>query len=353
MKIIDISQRSQDWFDWRNAGVTASEADIVLGRSPYKTRYRLWAEKKGLILPDNLDSNPHVRRGIRLEPKARSNFEDRQNTLLLPVCAQSDQYPFMRASFDGIDDNGIPVEIKAPSVVNFRDAENIFGEEYYLTPDDYFDVIQNRNRSKLYQRYYPQIQQQIFIAGSNMGWLFLYLNDNEYIDIPVPRDDALINELILESQRFYNCLINNSPPERDLQRDIFIPEEGNEQEKWKQFALRYHQSERLIVNLKAQIADLEKEQAQVEEGLIELMGDFMHAECAGLKISRYLRLGRVDYKGVLHEFAPSVSPEDLNRYRTPSTEHTRVTVKDENSASVPYSMDEIIESTPTNNDAWF
>ena len=48
MKIVDLSQRSPDWLRWRAQGVTASEAAVVLGRSPYKTPWRLWAERTGL-----------------------------------------------------------------------------------------------------------------------------------------------------------------------------------------------------------------------------------------------------------------------------------------------------------------
>ena len=45
MKVIDLSQRTPAWHQWRIAGVTASEAPIIMGRSPYKTPWRLWAEK--------------------------------------------------------------------------------------------------------------------------------------------------------------------------------------------------------------------------------------------------------------------------------------------------------------------
>ncbi len=48
MKIVDVVQRSPDWQGWRAQGVTASEAAVVLGRSPYKTPWRLWAERTGL-----------------------------------------------------------------------------------------------------------------------------------------------------------------------------------------------------------------------------------------------------------------------------------------------------------------
>ncbi|MFP4496496.1 MAG: YqaJ viral recombinase family protein, partial [Halochromatium sp.] len=40
MKIIDLAQRSPAWQQWRAQGITASEAAIILDRSPYKTRWR-------------------------------------------------------------------------------------------------------------------------------------------------------------------------------------------------------------------------------------------------------------------------------------------------------------------------
>lgn len=43
MKVIDVSQRSDAWRQWRLQGVSASEAAIVMNRSPYKTPWRLWA----------------------------------------------------------------------------------------------------------------------------------------------------------------------------------------------------------------------------------------------------------------------------------------------------------------------
>ena len=351
MKIVDLAQRTPDWHTWRNSGISASEADVVLGRSPYKTKYRLWAEKKGLILPVNLDRNPHVRRGIRLEPVARSAFEDRHNTLLLSVCAESDAYPFIRASFDGIDDQGVPVEIKAPTEKNYRDSQMADdSDEAFFTEEDFRDIHQNRTQSKLYQRYYPQVQQQILVAGSSMGWLSLYLNANEYLDIPIPRDDALINELVFDARKFWECLKNNTPPERDPARDIFIPS-GLELDRWNQWALQYHQAEALILDYKSKIAALTQEQTVLEEQFINLMGDFAHAESAGLRISRYLQQGSVDYKAVLKSLHPDLDPTFLEPFRKSSTERSRFTLKDEDSASVPYSMDEIVSSN--NDDFWF
>lgn len=56
MKVIDLVQRSLEWHQWRKSGVTASESPILMG-SPYKTPWRLWAEKRGLILEADLSGN--------------------------------------------------------------------------------------------------------------------------------------------------------------------------------------------------------------------------------------------------------------------------------------------------------
>ncbi|MCX7100982.1 MAG: YqaJ viral recombinase family protein [Methylobacter sp.] len=351
MKIADIPQRTPEWHQWRNTGVSASEADIVLGLSSYKTRYRLYAEKKGLILPDNLDRNPHVQRGIRLEPVARRAFECRHNTMLLPVCAESDEYSFIRASFDGIDDNGIPVEIKAPTEKNFRDAQSSEDQEAYLSEEDFRDAQKNRKESRLYKRYYFQVQQQILVANSDSAWLSLYLNEREYLDIPVPRDDAIINTIIFEARKFWECLKTNTPPERDPERDIFIPS-GLQLDQWNTLASSYHTAEEMILDYKSKIQALEKEQSQIESNLLQLMGDFAHAESAGLRISRYLQQGSIDYRAVLKSLHPDLDPVVLEQFRKPPTERSRFTLKDEDKASVPYSMDEIMSSVKQD-DFWF
>lgn len=59
MKIVDLTQRSPEWLRWRAQGVTASEAAVVLDRSPYKTPWRLWAERTGLARkPDDPPPDP-------------------------------------------------------------------------------------------------------------------------------------------------------------------------------------------------------------------------------------------------------------------------------------------------------
>ena len=114
MKVINVSQRSDAWRQWRAQGVSASEAAVIMNRSPYKTPWRLWAEKTGLVLEQDFSNNPLNPRGIQQEPVALQHFEDKHGVLLLPLCGESNRYPLMRASFDGLSEGNEPVEIKCP-----------------------------------------------------------------------------------------------------------------------------------------------------------------------------------------------------------------------------------------------
>lgn len=153
MHIIDLVQRSPEWQAWRAGGVTASEAAVILGRSPYQTPWRLWAEKTGLCAPADLSDNPFVQRGLQYEDTARQGFEIRHQTWLLPVCAESARHPELRCSFDGLTDTGEPVELKVPAVKTW-------------------ETLQREGEASLaFQLYWIQVQFQLFIAEADRGWL--------------------------------------------------------------------------------------------------------------------------------------------------------------------------------------
>jgi putative phage-type endonuclease len=333
MKIINLQQRTPDWHQWRSSGVSASEAIVVLGQCPLKTSYRLYTEKKGITLPDNLDANPFVQRGIRLEATARKAFENRHDTLVLPLCAESDEFPFLRASFDGVNDDGIPVELKVPMEVNFRDAQ------------------QNGTGSRVYKRYYYQVQHQMLVAGTDKGYLSLYFNHKEpTLDFLIQRDDAVINHLVFEARKFVDCLNKNKPPVINPERDIFIPE-GQDLDKWNALAANYHAVEEMIGEFKTKLEPLQKEQSDIGKEFLKLIGDFAQAESAGLRISRYMQQGSIDYRAALMALQPDVEPAFLETFRKGSSERARITLKAEEKAQVPFSMQEIMSCT--DGDFWF
>ncbi len=62
----------------------------------------------------------------------------------------------LRASFDGIADDGTPVELKVP-------AERTFAE-----------VAAKKTEAPAFRLYWPQVQHQLYVAGADQGWLVFY-----------------------------------------------------------------------------------------------------------------------------------------------------------------------------------
>ena len=114
LKIVEMAQDSRAWLKWRKKGVGASESAAILGLNPWSAREDVRLDK---LSPDRIDEgNEHTRRGKRLEPVAREMYETMMGWPMTPVCCVHDDYDFIRASLDGIRDDGrLVLEIKAPS----------------------------------------------------------------------------------------------------------------------------------------------------------------------------------------------------------------------------------------------
>ncbi len=318
MKIVDVTQRSAAWTQWRAQGVTASEAAIVLGRSPYKTPWRLWAERTGLAREEDLSNNPHVQRGVAQEDSARKAFEDRHGTLLLPLCAESDAHPVLRASFDGIADDGAPVELKVP-------AERTFAE-----------VAAKQTEAPAFRLYWPQVQHQLFVADADRGWLVFYGGPGRLLEFPVERDAVFLDrELVPGCLAFWEAVAKRKEPPRDPARDLYVPV-GEDLDHWSILAGEYRDLLREKARLDAQLKESKEELDRLEAALVAMMGDFLAAEAAGLKITRFLQNGAIDYGKALKALLPDLDAAVLETYRRKASERVRVTALDEETARVPF-----------------
>ncbi len=318
MKVIDLKQRTPEWHLWRNAGVTASDAPILMG-SPYKTPWRLWGEKRGLLLPEDLSGNPHVRRGIWDEPDARRRFEERHDVMLLPICAESDEEPLLRASFDGITDDGIPVELKAPTEENLREAKA------------------NGTQSDMYKRHYAQVQAQIFVSGSDKGFLSLKWR-NDWLDWEVPRDDAFIGQIVDAARAFWECILTAKEPPLDMERDMYVPA-GEELDAWLKLAADYRQLDEKLASYLAEAKPIEKKMDELEKRFLSMMGEFTLAESSGIRISRYLQRGSIDYKAALLKLQAGIQEGDLEPFRRNPSEKVRLTLREEGSKRIEVPFD--------------
>ena len=68
--------------EWHNArkGITGSDIGAILGVSPFKSTYTLWAEKRGLI-SDRIEPSIAMRMGTLFEPAIRQLFDEQHDSL--------------------------------------------------------------------------------------------------------------------------------------------------------------------------------------------------------------------------------------------------------------------------------
>jgi putative phage-type endonuclease len=323
MKIIDVAQRTPDWDRWRAQGITASESAVILGRSPYKTPWRLWAERTGLARPADLSRNPHVARGNRLEDAARQWFEQAYDTVLMPICAESEQEPLLRASFDGINDAGEPVELKVPSERVFREVET------------------DGRAAGAYRLYEPQVQHQLYVAGADKGWLVFYLDAQNQLAFELDRDPTLIRAIVARGKAFWQAIVEHEEPDKDPVRDLFVPT-GVQLQEWAALAGRYRRIQQeartLDADLKRRKADLD----QIQTQLVAMMGEALIAESAGLRITRFCAKGSVDYPALLEALLPGLEPDAVEGFRRKPSERVRVTLQTSaDKAVIPFDADQV------------
>jgi len=187
--------------------VTSSTAAAAMDADPYKSRTRLYAEKRGTAPTPRLPGEFQQRcidRGVRLEPDAlaalsallgqpirRSGFWIRREHALRGTCGT---WFLIGASPDGINEaDGCPVEVKTTA-----DTTRV------LPPYEH----------------YIQCQVQAFCVGAPYTHYFIYhpdLNGRCYY-CRIPFDAHFWSHASKAFATFFNCLRTSNPPRKKLKR---------------------------------------------------------------------------------------------------------------------------------------
>lgn len=283
MKIIEgLQQQSPEWYEFRKNHIGASDAGTIMGVNPYRTPYKLWSMKMGLI-PEE-PTNDAMRRGVELEPVARAKFNEIMPFDMEPAVVVSDQIEYMASSLDGLSIlTGKALEIKCPRGVDFDCAMN----------------------GKIPDKYYPQLQHQMFVTGLSSIYYFTF-NPPQYKILICERDDNYIVDLLQKEKEFWKCLQNLEPPE--MTNKDFVTREDL---LWKTQVSKYR-----FAKHQMEIERLKMEEAK--DALVNLAGSSA-TKGAGLVCSKLLRRGNVDYNSI-----PELKQVDLEKYRKPKIEYWRI-----------------------------
>jgi putative phage-type endonuclease len=306
MKKIELEQGSQDWLNWRRSGITATEAEIILGRNKETSPLMLYRQKKGLLAVPDLSCIPAVRFGKENEPVIRSRWEDAKFDVATPCCAEWDANPVFRASFDGLNADGHPVEFKCP------------------TPDGATlqDVRANGTESAAYKKYYVQVQHQLLVSDSDIGFL-VFMDGDSFIEFPIQRDQKLIDEIVAKGEAFWRCMANNVEPEEDVKSDVYFPHEKGDVDEWLQAAELLLQAQSELKQIEDSVNEAKSHwmriKAEAENTLKQLVGSHMKADFGGVTVTRSVIRGKVDEKllqkkGVAAELIEECRKSDSERW---------------------------------------
>ena len=311
MKIRDLDQGSPLWRSWRNEGLTASDVAVLQGVSPYKTEWRLWNEKLGILPEEDLSANPFVRRGKRLEHLLRERVAAERKLGLFPVCVEYAPYPFLRASLDGIDHLFRPWEFKVPSEGNFDEVDRL------------------RDQSDPYKLNWHQVQAQLLCTGSQEGFLvFGAVNDtkgfeiiSDQITFLVRADPAYQEKLLQKARLFEGRIKNRIEPDKDPQRDTFVPKNGYDIERWRQASAKLLPLLDRRASLERELEALSNEIEMASQDVIDVLGQNKVGDYAGLKVTKVTRKGSVKWDQLLTHSGKLPSDGLKDKFRKPPSIH--------------------------------
>lgn len=277
MKVIKLEQGTPEWLSWRKNGIGASDAPVLLNKAKFKDLETLYLEKVGEL--EEFKGNAYAERGNLLEPEARARAEHVLGRSFVPVCAEHNEYSFIRASFDGLNvaSNEI-MEIKCPGSKNHEIARS------GRVPDEYI----------------PQVQWQLFVSGAVLCRYVSY--DGTEIRMIKVYPDSNIQELLLNKAKvFWNDHVIkkvNPDPWYDSDDDVLA------------LAVKSYE------DAKSKIKAIEEEM-ESHRGVIESFLSVNKKIRLGkyYELKKVVRQGSVDYSKI-----KQLQGVDLEPYRKPATE---------------------------------
>ncbi len=331
MAVVDIAQRTDEWHEWRKQGITASMIPVIMGLSPYKTPYELWAELVGFKEPDDLSNNYHVQRGIAQEPEARDWYENELGRPYLPVCVEADHNSLFKASLDGLFGRTRSLrevlEIKCP-------CEKIFNE-----------ILAMKTAAPTFKMYWSQVQWQLNVADADKGKLFFYLRKHKPISVNINRNDGFIAKAEKEALSFWKLVQTKTPPEMIKGRDKVTYHENVDDSEWDNHADSYRKLSKSIKEHEEKVKELKALAGKHEDYFKSLVPDeFQTFTKDGIRITRVDRDGATDYKKLVdliqEKFNVVVTSEMFAQCQKDGSTSHRITVQGDSTDEI---QDEIVQ----------
>ena len=186
-----------EWLDLRRTGIGGSDAGAIMGVSPYKGAFSVWADKMGKLPP--IEDNEAMRQGRDLEDYVARRFAEASGLRVRHEYSmlRSVEHPCMLADID----------------------RRIIGERAGLECKTSRDITMARYRNGEYpMEYYCQCLHYLAVTGWDCWYLAVLVYGTDLLIYKICRDEVMddIEALIKAEEAFWDShVVLDQPPAPD------------------------------------------------------------------------------------------------------------------------------------------
>jgi putative phage-type endonuclease len=293
--ISTVRMTHEEWLIERRNGIGGSDAGAIVGLNKYRNAFDVYADKLGLIEPQ--EDSEAMRQGRDLEEYVAQRFCEetgkkvrRRNAIL-----RCTEYPFAHANVDRlIIGENAGLECKTANVLSLKRYKN--GE---FPPE-----------------YYCQCMHYMAVTGYEKWYLAVLVFGTEFKIFEIKRDEEDIAALMNAEREFWeqNVLAREPPAptgteQNDRTLSVMFPESD---------LVR-------LGEVKGLISKLETEKKEIEQRIKLFMGSAAKAESERFRVTwSNVERNTIDTNGIIKDF---LSDKDLSEY-TKTTSYRTLRVKE-------------------------
>ena len=304
MKIINLSQDTQGWLDWRKGILGSTDVGAIIGMNAYKTALDVFEDKLGISFKI-VEMNELMQLGKESEPFIRDDFNKKFGTKYKPLCVQSATHDFLGGSLDGYDkETNTVLEIKYSK---YAKMSNCIKQQSQLAVKE------------VYPQYYCQIQYFLYLTGAEKGYLATYDLDGRLVNMTIERDEELIKYMVRASIDFWNNHILTKIAPEDIKNGYVLVDD--------QEAIEIAQQLEAIELKRKERAKEDKEDKKLSDELRNKLVEFSddgNFICSNIEVSR-IEQQRVNIDKLYKDY--KIDEEVLKKYRTNNIGYWKIKIK--------------------------
>ncbi len=189
------AENREAWLKARELGIGGSDAAIIAGFNPWKSRYELWLEKTGLKEAEDLSDNEAVEWGTKLEALVAEKFcEVTGKKVQRKGMLQDPEIPFFLANVDRVvvgENAGL--ECKTANAFKAKEWDN----------------------DQIPDAYYLQCQWYCSITGADRWYIACLIGGSHFVWKTIERNEQDIAELRKDCLEFWQMVESKTAPDVD------------------------------------------------------------------------------------------------------------------------------------------